>query len=99
MHNINKLQGQEIYVFEILLEVILNDTSLSMKILLNNEPFSLKFNKVSNLNIKNFSFPFQICGFEILDNRDKRWDRSSRFTVHDFEDNKLLFSCEEYEIE
>ena len=41
--------------------------------------------------------PYQICGFEILDNKDRGWDKSLRYTINDFEDGMIKFYCESFE--
>ena len=41
---------------------------------------------------------FKICGFQIMDNKNKGWDKSIRYTVFDFENQSLCFHCEDYEM-
>lgn len=60
--------------------------------------YSIDFNNVSNLSISSISYPFQISGFEILDYSSRGYDKDSRFFVNDYEDGKMSFYCESFEI-
>ena len=53
---------------------------------------------VSKLKMSDISYPFQICGFEILDYSSRGYQKDSRFFVNDYEDGKLSFFCENFEI-
>ena len=48
--------------------------------------------------MSDISYPFQICGFEILDYSSRGYQKDSRFFVNDYEDGKLSFFCENFEI-
>ena len=56
------------------------------------------FKNVSKVNLSEVSFPFQICGFEILDYSSRDYQKDSRFFVNDYEDEKISFFCENFEI-
>ena len=95
--SIDMIQGQEIQVIEINLSVNGIGAVITMEFLLKDEVVHMIFHNVSYLNIKDFSMPYQICGFEILDNKDRGWDKSLRYTINDFEDGMIKFHCESFE--
>ena len=95
--SIDMIQGQVIQVIEINLSVNGIESVLTMEFLLKDEVVHMIFHNVSCLNIKDFSMPYQICGFEILDNKDRGWDKSLRYTINDFEDGMIKFHCESFE--
>ena len=39
-----------------------------------------------------------ICGFEILDYSSRGYKKDSRFFVNDYEEGKLSFFCENFEV-
>lgn len=96
--NIEEIQGKEIEVIEFNLSVHDNKSMISMKFLINDEVVRMIFHNVSSLNTKDFSMPYQIGGFEILDNNDRGWEKSSRYTIDDYEDGKIKFHCESFEV-
>ena len=95
--SIDVIQGQEIQVVELNLSVYGIESVLTMEFLLKDEVVHMIFNNVSCLNIKDFSLPHQICGFEIIDNKDRGWDKSLRYTINDFEDGRIKFYCESFD--
>ena len=97
--NIDIIQGQKIELTQLNLSVDGYEAKVSLEFLLNDELFCIHFHNVSNLTVKNFSMPFQISGFEILDNKYRGWERALRYTVHDFEEGILKFFCEYFELE
>ncbi len=96
--NIDKIQGKAIDVIDFNLNVNKTDSMIAMKFLIKDEVVRMIFHNVSSLNIKNFSMPYQIGGFEILDNNDKGWEKSHRYSVNDYEDGTIKFYCESFEI-
>jgi len=60
--------------------------------------YFIVFENVSQLKLSDISFPFQICGFEIQDHSPRGFQKESRFFVNDYEDGRISFWCEEYEI-
>ena len=97
--NIEMIQGQEIKVLQLNLSVEGDTTKLSLKFLFENDVWSIVFYNISHLKIREFSMPFQICGFEIVDNTDRGWENASRYTIRDFEDGEIEFFCESFDIE
>ena len=53
--------------------------------------YFIVFENVSKLKMSDISYPFQICGFEILDYSSRGYQKDSRFFVNDYEDGKLSF--------
>lgn len=94
---IDMIQGQEIQVIDFNLSVSGIESVLTMDFILKDEVVHMIFRNVSCLNIKDFSMPYQICGFEILDNKGRGWDKSLRYSVNDFEDGTIKFHCESFE--
>lgn len=64
----------------------------------NGRSYYLTFDKVSILNLKNVSSPFQICGFEILDYAERGYQKDSRYFVNDYENGTLSFYCRSFEV-
>ncbi len=95
---IDMIQGKEIKVVEFNLTDNGLETVITMEFLLDNEVVQMVFHNVSCLNIQDFSKPYQICGFEILDNKEKGWEKSHRYTINDYEDGTMKFYCENFEI-
>ncbi len=56
------------------------------------------FRNVSKLKLSEISYPFTVCGFEILDYQARGYQKDSRFFVNDYEDGMLSFYCENFEI-
>ena len=78
-----------------------NDGILYIKITCISEDqnaYFIVFENVSKLQMSDISYPFQICGFEILDCSSRGYQKDSRFFVNDYEDGKLSFFCENFEI-
>jgi len=93
---LNRVQGKEIEVLELRLfqDFEVQGISLSIICLCENQRYMIQFANVSHLKIENFSYPLQICGFEIRNNRDRGWDSHAKYTVNDFEDGTIAFYCE-----
>ena len=60
--------------------------------------YFIVFENISELKLSEISYPFQICGFEILDYSSRGYQKDSRFFVNDYEDGTLSFFCENFEI-
>jgi len=95
----SKVDGKSIIVCDFSIEH--NDEKLAVKMSCISEDQSayyIVFENVSKLNLSEISYPFQICGFEILDSSSRGYQKDSRFFVNDYEDGKLSFFCENFEI-
>lgn len=60
--------------------------------------YLILFWNVSKLKLSEISYPFTVCGFEILDYQTRGYQKDSRFFVNDYEDGTLSFYCESFEI-
>ncbi len=60
--------------------------------------YFIVFENISRLNMSGISYPFQICGFEIVDHHSRGYQNDSRFFVNDYEGGTLSFYCEKIEI-
>ncbi|MCH5316434.1 MAG: hypothetical protein J1E05_00535 [Eubacterium sp.] len=92
------IQGQQIEILEFILNRVDYQLELSLKISCNNEIHLLVFYNVSNINIEALSMPLQIEGFEILSNKNLGYDKSMNYKINDFEENKLSFYCEDFDV-
>ena len=92
--SLSELNGQSVEILELTLRREEADVSLLLTLLLNGEAVSLRCENVHGLKVDALSYPLQIAGFEIVDNCEKGWDDSTRYTVRDYEDGILEFHCE-----
>ena len=97
-NDINEIKGQCIQIIEFVLGVEEDEAYININAIVNQKSVHMSFHNVSNLEIHDISKPFQIVGFDIVDNKERGWDNSSRFYIYDFEDNKISFYCEWYEL-
>ena len=95
----SKVNGKSIVICDF--EIVHNDNSLCGKMTCVSEDqntYFIVFENVSKLKLSDISYPFQICGFEILDYSSRGYGKDSRFFVNDYEDGRLSFFCENFEI-
>lgn len=95
----SNINGKAIIVYDFV--VTHNDDSLSVKmgcISEDENAYFIVFENVSKLKLSDMSYPFRICGFEILDYSSCGYQRDSRFFAYDYEEGKLSFFCESFEI-
>lgn len=95
----SKVDGKSIIVYDF--EITHNDDSLCIKMSCISEDqnaYFIVFENISKLKLSDISYPFQICGFEILDYNSRGYQSDSRFFVNDYEDGTLSFFCEKFEI-
>ncbi len=95
----SKVDGKSIVVCDF--EITHNDKSLGVKMTCISEDqdsYFIVFENASKLKLSEISYPFQISGFEILDYSSRGYQSDSRFYVNDYEDGKLSFFCENFEI-
>ena len=95
---LKEIQGQQIEILEFILKCIDYQLELSLKISCNNEIYLLVFYNVSDINMEALSMPLQIAGFEIISNIKLGYEKSNRYRIHDFEEDKLSFYCEDFNI-
>ena len=94
-----KIDGKSIMVFDF--QVMYDGEALTIKMTCISEDqnaYFIVFENVSKLKLSEISYPFQICGFEILDYSSRGYQKDSRFFVNDYEDGRLSFFCENFEI-
>ena len=95
----SKVDGKSIVIGDFQIEK--QDEKLRIKMTCVSEDqnaYFIVFENVSMLKLLDISYPFQICGFEILDYSSRGYQKDSRFFVNDYEDGKLSFFCENFEI-
>ena len=93
----NILQGKAVRVERVVMDCD-NHFTLSMNCSVHNFPLTIIFRNVSNLSFQGISFPFDINGFEIIDNGEKGWENTVRYMIHDFEDGIICFYCEKIDM-
>ena len=94
-----KLDGKAITVCNF--EISHDDQTLSVKMTCISEDkniYFVAFENVSNLQLSDIYYPFQISGFEIVDNSSRGYQKDMRFFVNDFEEGQISFYCESFEI-
>ena len=95
----SKVDGKSIVIGDFQIEK--QDKKLHIKMTCVSEDqnaYFIVFENVSMLKLLDISYPFQICGFEILDYSSRGHQKDSRFFVSDYEDGKISFFCENFEI-
>ena len=92
--NLNFIQGKKIEIKTILLQSMKSQFDVLIDAVVDNVCFTLNFRNVSNLSFHELFAPLEIYGFEYHDNKQKGWDKSIRYSIRDFEDDKLRFDCE-----
>lgn len=73
-------------------------TYIVLEMLCDDKIYLIRFENVSSINLNEFSYPFQIEGFQVLDNSDRGWEKSQRYKVWDFEDDVICFYCEKIDV-
>ena len=95
----SKVDGKSIMVCDF--QVVYDDEALAIKMTCVSEDqntYFIVFENISKLKLSEISYPFQICGFEILDYNSRGYQKDSRFFVNDYEDGIISFFCENFEI-
>ena len=95
----SKVDGKSIIVGDFQIEK--QDDKLRIKMTCISEDqngYFIVFENVSKLKMSDISYPFQICGFEILDYSSRGYQKDTRFFVNDYENGTLSFFCENFEI-
>ena len=95
----SKVNGKSILVCDF--QVVYDDEALTIKMTCiseNQNGYFIVFENISKLKMSDISYPFQICGFEILDYSSRGYQKDSRFFANDYEDGRLSFFCENFEI-
>lgn len=98
IENLDLVQGNEIKILELVLSCENFKIDLMLKGLFDKNNILIRCSNISHLNIQNLSAPMQISGLEIICNKSKGWERTSNYTIRDFEENRIEFFCEDIEI-
>jgi hypothetical protein len=94
-----EVNGKSMIIYDF--EIMHNDDSLCVKMTCISEDqknYFIVFENVSKLKLSEISYPFQICGFEILDYGARGYQKNTRFFVNDYENGTFSFFCEKFEI-
>ena len=95
----SKIDGKSIIVKSFCIEHSEDVLMIKMSCIAEDQnEYFIVFQNVSRLNLAEIFYPFQICGFEILDYSSRGYQKDSRFFVNDYEDGRLSFYCEGFEI-
>ena len=95
----SKVNGKSIIIGDF--QIVNYDKKLHIKITCISEDqnaYFIVFENISKLKLSEIYYPFQICGFEILDYSSRGYQKDCRFFVSDYEDGTLSFFCENFEI-
>ena len=96
---LSEIEGGSITVREFLLESSGDTMNAKMQCAADNgKAYFFVFQNVSEINMSNVSYPFQIDGFEISDNSSRGYQKDCRFFVDDYEDGMLSFYCESFDV-
>ena len=95
----SEINGKEIIVCNLSIEHYEKTHIVKMSCIAEDRnAYFIVFKNVSKLNLSEISYPFQVCGFEILDYTSRGYQGDSGFYVNDREDGKISFYCEDFEI-
>ena len=92
------VKGKKIRVLELSLYHAQCQIDLTLKLDCNNTIFVFCFYNVSRISIQELSLPMEIYGFEIINNKEKGWEQDSNYEIRDYEDSRIRFFCDSFEI-
>ena len=95
---IEVFQGRKIELLEMILSNVDNQLTMSWKIVYKDAIYRITFYNISRMSIDNFSIPLEVQGFEIIDHSQEGWETNSKYEIHDYEDGRVNFFCEHFEI-
>ena len=96
--HIDFFQGKKVKILEMILTNEDNQLELSCKLCLDDAIYGITFYNVSRLRINNFSKPLEVYGFEVINHSQNGWEKDSKYEICDFEDDRVNFFCEYFEI-
>lgn len=96
---IEVFQGGRVEILEMILKSVNNQLELSWKIYFANSIFRITFYNVSRLRVGEFSAPLEVHGFEIINHSQNGWGKDSTYEIRDFEDDRVNFFCECFEMD
>lgn len=91
INNLELVQGNEFTIIELVLSCENLKINLMLRGLSKENEVMIQCFNISHLNIQNLSAPMQISGLEIICNKSKGWERTSNYTIRDFEENRIEF--------
>ena len=91
-------QGKSVILENILIDVMDDSLRMRMVFYVENEKKNVLFHNVSRLSMHELSFPGSFSGMEIVDNFNRGWESDARYYIHDYEDDKLSFYCESWDV-
>lgn len=91
-------QGNKIEILEMILKNVDNQLELSWKIYFGNVVYRITFYNVSRFRIGDLSIPLEVHGFEIINHPQNGWEKDSTYQIRDFEDDRVNFFCEHFEM-
>ncbi len=94
-----RIDGKRIEIKKLVIENADERLDMHLNVKVDDRSLNLTFYNLNSLRINDISCPFTIEGFEILDNKSKGWESSSRYTVNDYENGDLKFHCESFDIQ
>ena len=95
----SEINGKEITICDFSIEYYKNTLTVKMSCIAEDKnSYFIVFENVSKLNLSEIHYPFQICGFEILDYSSRGYQKDTRFFVNDYEDGRISFYCEDLAI-
>lgn len=98
MINIDIFVKNSSFIEELSLSYNNNKLELLLIIKNSNKKYCAYFYNVSRINIKDMSYPMQIGGFDLISNKEDNWDASSKYEFFDFDDDKISFYCEDFDV-
>lgn len=99
MNEIDFLQGKEMLISEITVKTTGCNLDLILTVIHSGKIYRLIFKNISRFSVDDLSAPMEIQGFEIIDHFSNGWDKESRFEIRDFEEDKIRFFCECFNVE
>ncbi len=95
----SEINGKDIIVQAFGIEHYDGTLIAKMKCVVEDEKlYLIVFQNVSKIRMTGILYPFQICGFEIVDYSSRGYQSDCRFFVNDYEDGAISFYCESFEI-
>lgn len=98
MGKVEIFQGKKIEILEMVLKNVDNQLELSWKIYFEDTVYWITFFNVSRFRIGEVSTPLDIHGFEIINHSQNGWEKDCTYEICDFEDNRVNFFCECFEL-
>ena len=96
---LSEINGSSVTVSEFSIEHSCGALAVKMQCAAENgKSYFIIFQNVSEINMRNVVYPFQIDGFEIHDYSSRGYQKECRFFAEDYEDGTLSFYCEGFEI-